>query len=230
MKNKELTKAAQHADGLLQHYIHGGSEYRKPAESAIDNARALTQRPAAQTEQGAFETADDWLKATGRTEQAGCTAAQLNLSRIGFNAARASLPATQQATPEPGLLKTFLAEADRAGITHLPATFGADLAAATPEPVGEVVAWLYTEDGETKFGHPQGHRPKDARPLVFGDVRPAPGVPDGWRDVIAGTLKTDPWDSARVADYNSGWNDCQRKTLRGLERLAAAQAKGGEHG
>lgn len=58
--------------------------------------------------------------------------------------------------------------------------------------------------------------------------RPAPGVPEGWRNVIAGTLKTDPWDSARVADYNSGWNDCQRKTLRGLERLAAAQAKGGE--
>lgn len=41
------------------------------------------------------------------------------------------------ATPEPGLLKTFLAEADRAGITRLPATFAADLAAATPEPVGE---------------------------------------------------------------------------------------------
>lgn len=42
--------------------------------------------------------------------------------------------AQKLATPEPGLLKTFLAEADRAGITHLPATFGADLAAATPEP------------------------------------------------------------------------------------------------
>ena len=42
-----------------------------------------------------------------------------------------------QATPEPGLLKTFLSEADRAGVTHLPATFATDLAAATPEPVGD---------------------------------------------------------------------------------------------
>lgn len=39
--------------------------------------------------------------------------------------------AAQQATPDPSLLKTFLAEADRAGITHLPPTFAADLAAAT---------------------------------------------------------------------------------------------------
>lgn len=60
---------------------------------------------------------------------------------------------------------------------------------ATPEPVGEVMAWLYAEDGETKFGHPRGYRPDDARPLVFGDTRPAPGVPptkDQIREVFIG--------------------------------------------
>lgn len=46
--------------------------------------------------------------------------------------------------------------------------------AKTDEPV----AWLYIEDGEVMFGHPNGYRPPDARPLVFGDTHPAPGVPD----------------------------------------------------
>lgn len=44
---------------------------------------------------------------------------------------------------------------------------------ATPEPV----AWLYVEDGEVMFGHPNGYRPADARPLVFGDTTPAPNMP-----------------------------------------------------
>lgn len=44
----ELKQAAQQAIDVLQHYIHGGSEYRKPAEAAIAALeRALTQRPAA---------------------------------------------------------------------------------------------------------------------------------------------------------------------------------------
>lgn len=105
---------------------------------------------------------------------------------------------------------------------------------ATPEPVGEPVArvelmqaggnaGLATRIVEIDDPLRERLRPGD---LLY--TRPAPGVPEGWRNVIAGTLKTDPWDSARVADYNSGWNDCQRKTLRGLERLAAAQAKGAE--
>ena len=47
------------------------------------------------------------------------------------------------------------------------------------QPVtGEPVAWLYVEDGEVMFGHPNGYRPADARPLVFGDTHPAPSVPD----------------------------------------------------
>lgn len=54
--------------------------------------------------------------------------------------------------------------------------------AKTDEPV----AWLYIEDGEVMFGHPNGYRPPDARPLVFGDTHPAPGVPDDVvRDAIA---------------------------------------------
>lgn len=60
--------------------------------------------------------------------------------------------------------------------------------AKTDEPV----AWLYIEDGEVMFGHPNGYRPPDARPLVFGDTHPAPRVPDDvvrdaqrWRTFLA---------------------------------------------
>ena len=105
-----------------------------------------------------------------------------------------------------------------------------------PEDGREVVAWQRRDRNIVTGEWSEWHEDDDIeeeldpewaerRPLF---TRPAPGVPEGWRNVIAGTLKTDPWDGARVADYNSGWNDCQRKTLRGLERLAAAQAKGAD--
>lgn len=97
--SEELNKAAQQALDVLEHGVawkEGGLQKARAASAALRHA--LNQRPAAQTEQGAFETADDWLKATGRTEQAGCTAAQLNLLRIGFNAARAILALRPQAS------------------------------------------------------------------------------------------------------------------------------------
>jgi len=109
------------------------------------------------------------------------------------------------------------------------------LTPATPEPVGEPYGWavtgchsLYRGEWAEATARGEAKRCGGTARAVALYARRGAGVPEGWRNVIAGTLKTDPWDSARVADYNSGWNDCQRKTLRGLERLAAAQAKGGE--
>lgn len=134
-------------------------------------------------------------------------------------------------TPSPSVIRDF---------NMRPVFFGGTTkldAKAAPEPVGEPVAWRWMPSHvfPTWVYSDDQNRVADARRFM-GDggvqalyTRPAPGVPEGWRNVIAGTLKTDPWDSARVADYNSGWNDCQRKTLRGLERLAAAQAKGAGH-
>lgn len=247
------------------------------------NTRALTQRPAAQTEREAFEA---WaLAAHGKFALSDSDAGSM---WSAWQAGRASLPAPQQATPAtPEDMKVY---------DGIAAGYFADTQQATPEPVGEPVAYrekltgrlcepedthrrkfpmcyepLFTHpapgvpEGETwgwaiedKHGVAQAIRParkeffgcvQSSEPFTAEDVskmdcewaglaphrivtlftRPAPGVPEGWRNVIAGTLKTDPWDSARVADYNSGWNDCQRKTLRGLERLAAAQAKGAGH-
>ena len=123
---EELTKAAQMAMVVLQHYIHGGSEYRKPAEAAIAALnRALTQRQEAQTERGAprWTVSIEPVAVSGETD-AHCLRASignqsfhigpdymdtkqeaeffaemfLHAIEVGH---RASIPAPQQATPEP---------------------------------------------------------------------------------------------------------------------------------
>ena len=39
---------------------------------------------------------------------------------------------------------------------------------AARSATGEPVAWMYEENGENMFGHPDGYRPKDAVPLYAG--------------------------------------------------------------
>jgi hypothetical protein len=46
--------------------------------------------------------------------------------------------------------------------------------------------------------------------------------PVAWRNVIPGGRKTDEWDSARVADYNQGWNDYRKAAKAALEKLYTA--------
>lgn len=196
----ELTKAAQQALEALDALIADPGEDRirtriwNQARASSDALHtALTQRPAAQTEREAFEAEmrceETWghrslkKRPDGRYQNW-----QVDVMWDVWQA-RASLPASQQ---------------------------------ATPEPLGEPFGYFRA----LPFGWEQCGEHDDGAVALY--TRPASGVPEGWRNVIAGTLKTDPWDSARVADYNSGWNDCQRKTLIGLERLAAAQAKGGQ--
>lgn len=48
---------------------------------------------------------------------------------------------------------------------------------------------------------------------------PAPSVPDGWRYVIPGRRRTEKFDSARIGDYNQGWNDCRKITEKALNDL-----------
>lgn len=263
----ELTKAAQQALEQLE-FLNACYPHKTAADAIASLQSALTQRPAAQTEREAFEAEmrceETWghrslkKRPDGRYQNW-----QVDVMWDAWQA-RASLPAPQQATPEPdsdgeafrtaarlGLTLRFYGGCAQSGMPGSPSAYevvsaGGDPAAAmreaverasaviqaggeaqkiaTPEPVGEVVA--YREKLTGRLCEPEDtHRRKF--PMCYEPLtRPAPGVPEGWRNVIAGTLKTDPWDSARVADYNSGWNDCQRKTLIGLERLAAAQAKG----
>lgn len=60
--------------------------------------------------------------------------------------------------------------------------------------------------------------------LLCASAPTAPAVPQGWKLVIPGRLRTDQWDSARVGDYNNGWNDCLRKVTAALESLATPAA------
>lgn len=48
-------------------------------------------------------------------------------------------------------------------------------------------------------------------------------APWNWRMVLPGGLKTDKWDSARVGDYNNGWNAYRTKAVVALESLEAHQ-------
>lgn len=43
-----------------------------------------------------------------------------------------------------------------------------------------------------------------------------------WRTMLPGGKRTDKWDSARVADYNAGWNDFRKAAKSSLEKLEAA--------
>ena len=81
-------------------------------------------------------------------------------------------------------ISAVVAECDAAILTQQPdnaACKSVQKRLEAQQPVTtDPVAWFYTENGEVMFGHPNGYRPPDARPLVFGDTHPAPGVPDGW--------------------------------------------------
>lgn len=44
-----------------------------------------------------------------------------------------------------------------------------------------------------------------------------------WRLVIPGKKYTDDFESARVGDYNKGWNDCQKSVVSAIDAAIAAQ-------
>ena len=44
-------------------------------------------------------------------------------------------------------------------------------------------------------------------------------APVGWRGVIPGRRCTDSWDSARVADFNDGWNAYHHAVKSALAKL-----------
>ena len=173
-------------------------------------------------------------------------AATQKLTQLGYRYDSAHgkwLPAPQQATPEPDdaqrrfeagcVVLEYLRDigAPYRAVHHMLIALHGDPEAkskATPEPVGEAVAWWYIEDGEEKFGHPNGYRPDDARPLVFGDTRPAPGVPEGWRDAfdLAAQMLTWGRDEGLTPEQVNEV-DAHAKLMFAM---LAAQAKGGDHG
>jgi hypothetical protein len=53
------------------------------------------------------------------------------------------------------------------------------------------------------------------------DVNPASVLPEKWRNVLPGGRGTDQWESARVADFNKGWNEYRKAAKAALEKLEA---------
>lgn len=121
----ELTKAAQQALEALDE-IHAGKRHPQLALAAAHNLRrALTQRPAAQTEREAFEA---WWESDGPN-----TSSPYDAAISGWNAGRSSLPAPQQATPGWSYTQTRRVDENTLDIGRVVAFADEQ---ATPEPVG----------------------------------------------------------------------------------------------
>ena len=224
----ELTKAEQQALEALKHGVAqlngiGIPLEADPLHTAITALeRALTQRPAAQTEREAFEA---WARPNGydlRTNAILWHYSSIDTLRAwnGWQA-RASLPAPQQATPAtPEDMKVY---------DGIAAGYFADTQQATPEPVGEVVA--YREKLTGRLCEPEDtHRRKF--PMCYEPLtRPAPGVPEGF--ALAPVEPTPAMKSAgiEVEIYNEAADRIGALTWHEVASiyramLAAAQAKG----
>lgn len=165
--------------------------------------RALAQRPAAQTERGAFEA---FVR-----RQPGFAAHLLyrrnfpGSERIGQYVsmeiefaweawqARASMPASQQATPERHLTVTTNQQGEAVMVSwqddeHRILDVVWERKPATPEPVGEVVA--YREKLTGRLCEPE-HTHRRKFPMCYEPItRPAPGVPeDVQREIAAAQAK-----------------------------------------
>lgn len=200
---EELKQAAQAALEQLE-FLNACYPHKTATDTVDALRRALTQRPAAQTEREAFEA---WARPHGydlrRNDVLGHYSS-IDTSRAwaGFRAGRASQPAPQQATPERHLTVTTNQQGEAVMVSwqddehrilevvwerkqatpepgrcvhgHYCGHRGPVPDAPTPEPVGEAVA---------RFDENKG-RPvllDDAPMLAHGDLlytRPATGVPE----------------------------------------------------
>lgn len=277
----ELTKAAQQAiaaiDALLRNTRRSAHQLSGKVMGDAENAsaelrRALTQRPAAQTERESprwtvsvepvavsgepdshclrasignqtFHIGPDYME----TKQEAEFFAEMFLHAIEVGH-RATLPAPQQATPEPLIVKGAMAGMVDAQVRDLWPTKG-----ATPEPVGES-GWVppteadidsFLEDyemrGEAEDGRDTCYTPtegerfliKDAIMGLLADTRPAPGVPDGFVLVPVEPTPEMKAEGIKVEVYSEASDSIGALTwaeVAAIYRamLAAAQAKGAQ--
>lgn len=183
--------------------------------AAPDMAAALRgQRPAAQTEREAFEA---WARPNGydlrRNDVLGHYSS-IDTSRAwsGFRAGRASLPAPQQATPDhfPEAKKMV---PDQNTIKKV-----------TPEPVGEPFCFASVN----KHGDVTStHKRRDSWRTVPLYTRHAPGVPEGLIEYLRHVRET--FANGPMANVPQVRGQIIALDVW-IDALAAAQAKGGEHG
>ena len=57
---------------------------------------------------------------------------------------------------------------------------------AAPSATGEPVVWMYEENGERMFGHPDGYRPKNAVPLYAAPAEVAESDRPDWARQLPG--------------------------------------------
>lgn len=240
----ELTKAAQQALEALDE-IHAGKRHPQLALAVAHNLRrALTQRPAAQTEDDVFmprrlaanqkltqlgyhydSMQGQWLPVPQQATTSGWVETSAPPQRLDWSD-------TQQATPEPLIVKGAMAGMVDAQVRDLWPTKG-----ATPEPVVVV----HQIRGDT-FDCPHAWRdateeafyatPAADRRILY--TRPAPGVPEGFALVPVEPTPEMKAEGIKVEVYSEASDSIGALTwaeVAAIYRamLAAAQAKGAGH-
>lgn len=99
--------------------------------------------------------------------------------------------------------------------------------AAQPAPVQDTVAWnKKIMDSVDSLLAQAGFEPDSSvrhqLAMMNFDVNPASVLPEKWRNVLPGGRGTDQWESARVSDFNKGWNEYRKAAKAALEKLEAA--------
>jgi hypothetical protein len=110
--------------------------------------------------------------------------------------------------------------------TVRPLMFADTTPPAQPAPVQKSVAWnKKIRDSVDSLLAQAGFEPDSSvrhqLSMMDFDVNPASVLPEKWRNVLPGGRGTDQWESARVADFNEGWNEYRKAAKAALEKLEA---------
>jgi len=92
-----------------------------------------------------------------------------------------------------------------------------------PSATAAPVAWMYEENGERMFGHPDGYRPKDAVPLYAAPVEDiAPDRPDWAQQLPGAELYDRDHGYDRTASLSAGHYVCTCAAGRVLHEKTCA--------
>lgn len=222
-----MTEELKQAISALQCAKRGHCDHAM-ADEAIAALEALTQRPAAQTEREAFE---EWWESDGPN-----TSSPYEAAMSAWEAGRASLPAPQQATPEPvGEALQFPPMPE-----GWPARFRCDSCDGNGE-IGELVSMGDFQPPERQTCPDCGGRGWTSEEHAFNAdhmrefaeahallTRPAPGVPeDVQRDAERLDWLTFNISGKALRDIGVMWGEhANARAAIDAAMLAAAQAKG----
>jgi hypothetical protein len=165
------------------------------------------------------EALDEWLASTQQAEPSCSWPIQpLALVQVSINGI------SQMAQPERPYFSAHAMQ-ELEGRKAEPAQ--AAVPAPKADPVAEFRGRRQTPEGTVEFWgvmlcDPMQDPPKGSK-LYAGPINDP--VPRDWRSVIPGGRFTDKWESARIADFNEGWNAYRKAVIAALAAQPKEQAE-----